>query len=225
MKYICESKIYMAYVHDIFSKLNIDFKKVKRIGEGENGIAFLHDDRIYKITADPKEVELANILINEKSRRYVQIFDIYCLDTKVGEDNMLIEHSNKPRYYWVIICEHLNTKSKVSYYYYDALLYFRKYIEDNKDFDYSKELFDRMLLDYQADMEFDFNEIGYEDNDTYHYLKLLRELFLELQKYGISDVVDLKSCHVGMKNGEHKFYDLRLSKGITKDIRNIKQLT
>ena len=51
------------------------------------------------------------------------------------------------------------------------------------------------------------------------------DLFMDLQKYGIKHVTDMKSAHFGIdKDGNFKFFDLRLYKSVRKDIANIKKL-
>ena len=221
MKFLLEN--YNFHLYDtIFKHLNIDFNKIRKIGEGDNGIAYYCDNKIYKITTDPKETELAYILVDERLKNYVKIYDIFCYDIGYGTDNIInhtpyaIKCSYTPRYYWIIVQEFLE-EITFSKYYKDALLYFVQYI-DNK-FDYSKEAFDQMIESYKKSLEFNFNS-----EETIHYLTLFRNLFIELHKYGIIAVQDLKIENLGKKDGYLKFFDLRFIKGVNKDIKNIKQL-
>ena len=223
MKYICESNIYMSHVHDIFNLLNISIKNTHKIGEGNNGIAFLHNDLIYKITADYQEVQLANLLIGEKLRRYIKIYDVLCYNTNTGEDNRYKESSN-PQYYWVIIEEYINTNTKLSNKWYDAEKYFLNYI-NNPNFDFSKESFNKMIVDYNNKLEFNFKSVNHDDEEVVSFLKLLTELYLEFQKYHILNASDIKSAHLGtIENGDYKFFDMKLHSGKNKDIANIKSL-
>ena len=223
LKYICESNIYMSHVHDIFKKLNLNISNTHKIGEGNNGIAFLHNDLIYKITADYQEVQLANLLIGEKLRRYVKIYDVLSYNTNTGEDNRYKESSN-PQYYWIIIEEYINTNTKLSNKWHDAEKYFLKYINEEK-FDFTRESFEKMVKDYDDKLEFKFTKVNHEDEEVVYFLKLLSELYLEFQKYSILNASDIKSAHLGIiENGDYKFFDMKLHSGAKKDITNIKSL-
>lgn len=220
MKFILENYIYFFIIDDIFKLMSIDFKKVTQLGKGDNGVAYLYDNKVYKITTDSSEVELAYILIGEKPRHYVQIFDIFVYDREDG-DNNITTITNNPRYYWVIVQEYLNTKNNNCYGLYDAVVYFDNNTINN--FDFSKNAFEKLIQDYKNDIEYNFDE-DYED-ETLFFLIFIKKLFLDLKKYGIVEIIDLKSTNLGKTiTGEFKFFDLRLTKGIDKDIRNIKQL-
>jgi hypothetical protein len=220
---ILESYSLFSAADTILKKLGI-FEKVERLGKGEHGVAYYYDNKVYKITDDSLEVELAYILLNEKSRHYVQIFDIFCFDTGEGDDNINNLNFFNPRYYWVIIQEYIDTSRISSWDLQHAILYFDRYT--HKNFNYTKAEFDKIIEDFKDEQEYDFDGNTNEDSDEeLAYLKIIKNLFLDLQKYGIKNVIDLKMNNLGKsKDGQFKFFDLRFSEGTTKDINNIKRL-
>jgi len=189
----------------MLKKLNL-FGKAKKLGQGTHGVAFYYENKVYKITDDKSEVELAYLLLNEKSRYYVQIFDIFQYDK-----------------YWIIIQEYIDISkiNKISLQ--EAITYFDKHTWTN--FSYSKDDFDKMIQNYTK--EYNFGEEEYNDyfDEELFFIKLIKNLFLDLQKYGIYNVIDIKMNSLGKnKNGELKFFDLRLSGDVKPDISNIKKL-
>lgn len=218
---ILESYSLFSAADTILKKLGI-FEKVERLGKGEHGVAYYYDNKVYKITDDSLEVELAYILLNEKSRHYVQIFDIFCFDTGEGDDNINNLNFFNPRYYWVIIQEYIDTSRISSWDLQNAILYFDRYT--HKNFNYTKAEFDKMIQDFENLQEYNFEDEIIEDEEL-AYLKIIKNLFLDLQKYGIKNIIDLKMNNLGKsKDGQFKFFDLRFSEGTTKDINNIKRL-
>ncbi len=219
MKYLFEAKNYINYLHNIFNLLHIGVKNTFKIGEVVNGVAFLYENKVYKITSDKKEVELAYHLLNEKSKYYVQIFDIFWYDTEQGEDNIKYNSINNPRYYWIIVEEYVKTDNKLdTKSFNEADIYFIQYIDSK--FKYTKEEFEEMIEFYKEDLGYEFTK-----NDVIlNYLILFKNLFLDLQKYGVLSVTDIKPENIGIINNEYKFFDLRLDKGEYKDIKNIKKL-
>lgn len=221
---ILESYSLFSAADTILKKLGI-YEKVERLGKGTHGIAYFYDNKVYKITDDSLEVELAYILLNEKPRHYVQIYDIWCFDTGEGDDNINNLNFFNPRYYWVIIQEYVDTSRIGGWDLQHAIIYFDRHTHTN--FNYTKAEFDKMIEDFEAEQEYDFGDENV-DEDRYEelfYLKLIKNLFLDLQKYGIKNVIDLKMNNLGKNiNGDLKFFDLRFSGGKTKDINNIKRL-
>ena len=220
---ILESYSLFSAADTILKKLDI-YQKVERLGKGTHGVTYYYDNKVYKITDDSLEVELAYILLNEKSRHYVQIFDIFCFDTGEGDDNINNLNFFNPRYYWLIIQEYVDTSKAGGWDLQHAILYFDRYTHRN--FNYTKVEFDKMIEDFKDEQEYDFDGNTNEDSDEeLFYLKLIKNLFLDLQKYGIKSFIDLKMDNLGKnRNGEIKFFDLRFSEGTTKDINNIKRL-
>ena len=196
MKFIIESVLYRSYVNDIFNMLNIPIKNISKIDTN----TFLHENKIYKITKNIKEVKLAYALINENSRYYTQIYDVLAHD-----DCFIIIHDYIPNI-------------KVSDDFDKAVKFFEHYISNN--FNYSKIEFGNLLLAYENQKDFTFHL----KDDTLKYLNILKNLFMNLQLYGILKVSNLTKSNIGFKNGEYKFYNLHFEKGTEKNLKTIKKL-
>jgi len=217
MKYLLESVIYSFIIDVIFSKLNINIKDAQYLGKGTLGVAYLYDGKVYKITTDPAEVELAYILLGKNLEHYVDIYDIYCHDTDPADENKYDDNMkyyakfySKPRYYWVIIEEYL---PKLYHMPFNELNDFNMFVAEKKYNPSEKDLFSFLNSFDEED----------EEDDSYSHIELMVNLYLELKQYGIQDIGDIKSFGYG-NNGELKFIDLRFEIGEDKNINTIKKL-
>ena len=232
MKYIkyFEAKIWDGSAYFVLNKLGLKKENIKKLSSGDEGIAFLYEDKIYKVTSDSAEVELAYILQGKKLEHYVEIYDIFCYDMGEDyEDNINIA-TWSPRYYWIIIEEYVKTGG-VGSEYGDAIRYFDNVVRPQNNFNFTPTELDQLIINYIKNTREEFYKWcqdgeeydEYEDMELY-YLKIIVELHLELQKYGVISAIDLKGSHLGYKDDTFKYFDLRLERGIDKDIRNIKRL-
>ena len=153
---------------------------------------------------------------------YVKIYDIFCYDNGEEYGDNINTTSWRPRYYWVIIEEYINTGGTGNEYY-DAIRYFDNYVA--KNFNYTEQELYKLIDDYIESAKEYYEEDEYEDMELF-YLRIIVDLHLELQKYGVLAAIDLKGLHLGysMKDDSYKYFDLKLSRGIDKDIKNIKRL-
>lgn len=199
----------------VFKALNIDEKSVQKLGEGDNGVAFKKGNTVIKITSDPNEAEFAGTIKGHKLNRVANVSEVYELDTERGEDNRTTTKFSKSRYYWVIIKEYVPTLIGGNYDFATTISYF--YNVTDRNFDYSKEAFDKMISNYIKEHSMLFSDEEYdpdEDEELQYSLQILeslKELHMELKPLGILSASDMKGSNAGMdEEGELVFIELHI---------------
>lgn len=206
-----EAYLYQSVVSDILAKLNIDKAKCQKLGEGDNGIAYLYDGKCIKITTDSEEAEFFQTVRGHELQHVANVYDVYEYDTGHGEDNRGTQRYNSSRYYWVIVKEYLPHKFSDPAYY-DVLVFFDNY-QTTLNFNYSRKDFDRMIKEYMGDYEDLSEDERYEVDDAVQYLEMFAELHEELAPLGIKSVSDMKSSNMGMTaDGDIKYLELHIYK-------------
>ena len=168
--------------------------------------------------------------MGHKLEHYVEIYDIICYDMGEDYEDNINTTSWRPRYYWIIIEEYIKTGVD-GHEYGDAIRYFDNIVKPQNHFNFTKQELIKLIQDYIEStkkdyIEYEMGEYDEDEDMELFYLKIIVDLHLELQKYKIVSVIDLKGRHLGYseKDDHYKYFDLRLERGIDKDIKNIKRL-
>jgi len=211
----------------IFKDLGVEWDDVKKIGEGDNGIAYLYKNNILKITSDSNEAEFFAHIIGKKLKHVANCYDVIEFDLgEEYEDNKTYGgYTSKARYYWAIFKEYLPYHFD-DYRWFDVVRFYYHY-EDRPDFKYTESDFNKMIEEYRLesieafkddDEYFDpygDKESRYEDElrcET-ELLELIRDTILELNTVGIISVSDMKSSNMGIrKDGTIAFIELHIAK-------------
>jgi hypothetical protein len=211
----------------IFKDLDVDWDDVKRIGEGDNGVAYLYKNNILKITSDSNEAEFFAHIIGKKLKHVANCYDVIEFDfgEEYKDNKTYGDYISKPRYYWAIFKEYLPYQFD-DYRWFDVLMFYYKY-EDKPDFKHTESDFNKMIEEYRLESmksfdedDDDFDPYGdgksrYEDELEYEIelLKIIRNTILELNSVGIISVSDMQSSNMGIrKDGTIAFIELHIDK-------------
>lgn len=226
----------LSYINRIavIEELAISESELQKIGEGDNGIAYLYKGKVLKITADSDEADFFGQIKGHDFERVANCYDIIEFDFgETEEDNKIYGgYFMNPRYFWVIIKEHLPGDFYDNHWH-DIISYYYKY-EDRSDFNHTEKDFDKMIHDYymetvNASKEEYGEEYDPEEDDELNHdislLNIIKELHMELNSVGIISVNDMKTSNMGIKeNGEVAFIEVRIAKDKNLPFPQIRQI-
>ena len=196
--------------------LGISAEGWEYLGEGDNGIAFVKEDEIVKVTDDWSEAELYSRLENKNLPNMPKVYSFVEVDTGGSTDNKRIfKYTTDNRYVWLIRMERLSLVKM----YQEVHRWIHD--EDSNWFDHSQASFDKLIAQVSAETE----EEDTENEDYVYFLEQLKQIHQSLNKINVKRCSDFKGGHAGYNSKDELcFFDLRIAEDLIDNLKtNIKK--